>query len=278
MFAPAFGRRPRRRALAQALWTPLNLGPSLVAWWDATALPTLTLNGSGVSSWADRVSGRAATQSAVAAQLAYSATGLNGKPAVVGTGAQNLSISSVTGFPAGSSPDTTFTCYAPNQNKDNSVLISWGGHPSTNNQNYDERIHGFGNGAAYRPWATVLIDGDVYGNTGVQGRPTLCVSTNAGWADSKLLSMYQDGAATPNTKALSNAPITTLNYGNLFNFENPYCAMANAALGSVGVVNRVLTTSERQKLEGYLAWTFGIQANLPAAHPYSARAPYVSDP
>jgi hypothetical protein len=34
------------------------------------------------------------------------------------------------------------------------------------------------------------------------------------------------------------------------------------------IYNRTLTTSERQTVEGYLAWKWGIQANLPATHPF----------
>lgn len=37
--------------------------------------------------------------------------------------------------------------------------------------------------------------------------------------------------------------------------------------------NDVLTTLERQKVEGYLAWKYGLQANLPVGHPYLSAAP-----
>jgi hypothetical protein len=35
----------------------------------------------------------------------------------------------------------------------------------------------------------------------------------------------------------------------------------------------VLSTPDRQKAEGYLAWKWGLQANLPAGHPYKSAAP-----
>jgi hypothetical protein len=34
-----------------------------------------------------------------------------------------------------------------------------------------------------------------------------------------------------------------------------------------------LGTDDRQKMEGYLAWKWGIQDNLPADHPYKSTAP-----
>ena len=39
-------------------------------------------------------------------------------------------------------------------------------------------------------------------------------------------------------------------------------------MGEVIVYNSVLTTSERQQVEGYLAWKWGVEANLPLTHPY----------
>ena len=37
--------------------------------------------------------------------------------------------------------------------------------------------------------------------------------------------------------------------------------------------NTVLSTTDREKIEGYLAWKWGLQTNLPAAHPYLSAAP-----
>ena len=38
----------------------------------------------------------------------------------------------------------------------------------------------------------------------------------------------------------------------------------------------IMTTTQRQKVEGYLAWKWGIQANLPSGHPYYSAKPMVS--
>lgn len=39
------------------------------------------------------------------------------------------------------------------------------------------------------------------------------------------------------------------------------------------IFNDALTTGDRQKVEGYLAWKYGLQAQLPGAHPYLSAAP-----
>ncbi len=37
--------------------------------------------------------------------------------------------------------------------------------------------------------------------------------------------------------------------------------------------NVILSTTDRQRIEGYLAWKWGLQGNLPAGHPYKSSAP-----
>jgi hypothetical protein len=34
------------------------------------------------------------------------------------------------------------------------------------------------------------------------------------------------------------------------------------------IFGTAFTTNQRQQIEGYLAWKWGLQANLPANHPY----------
>jgi hypothetical protein len=48
---------------------------------------------------------------------------------------------------------------------------------------------------------------------------------------------------------------------------------SNVEVGEIILFNVVLTTTDIQTLEGYLAWKWGSQANLPAGHPYKSAAP-----
>ena len=53
-----------------------------------------------------------------------------------------------------------------------------------------------------------------------------------------------------------------------------YTSAGNAgSLAEVILFNTVLTTAERQVVEGYLAWKWGIQGSLPAEHPYKTIQP-----
>lgn len=44
-------------------------------------------------------------------------------------------------------------------------------------------------------------------------------------------------------------------------------------VGEILIYDRELTTAQRQNLEGYLAWKWGLQATLPYDHPYAASFP-----
>jgi hypothetical protein len=41
----------------------------------------------------------------------------------------------------------------------------------------------------------------------------------------------------------------------------------------IAYYNSALSTTDRQRMEGYLAWKWGLQANLPAGHPHKSAAP-----
>ena len=49
--------------------------------------------------------------------------------------------------------------------------------------------------------------------------------------------------------------------------------VTNFKLGEFTCYSASLTTTNRQKIEGYLAWKWGIQASLPSGHPYYSSAP-----
>lgn len=47
----------------------------------------------------------------------------------------------------------------------------------------------------------------------------------------------------------------------------------NAINGDIIIYNKVLSQAERQKVEGYLAWKWGVNGNLPVSHPYYSVPP-----
>jgi hypothetical protein len=49
----------------------------------------------------------------------------------------------------------------------------------------------------------------------------------------------------------------------------------NTSIGEVVIINGVVSTADRQKLEGYLAHKWGLATRLPTNHPYKSTAPMV---
>lgn len=85
-------------------------------------------------------------------------------------------------------------------------------------------------------------------------------------------STHVDGALTAETETVAaiNAPAIKFGFGG---YPNNINANHDGAVGEVLVYDHPLSVSERQKIEGYLAHKWGMEANLPAGHPYKASPP-----
>ena len=103
MFLPARRRFPQGNGQG---WSPLDLGPSLFAWWDAERADLITQSGGAVSSWKDVVSGYEAVQAIGASKPSYGATSFGGRPGITGDGVDDeLTLAPVpAGIPTGSAP------------------------------------------------------------------------------------------------------------------------------------------------------------------------------
>ena len=101
-----------------------------------------------------------------------------------------------------------------------------------------------------------------------KSNPVLCAFYNTTNATSTLVSTLNAG--TPSTQ-VQQANVTYLNklaFTGRFNGET-----SSSFICEVLVYNRALTTSEREAIEGYLAWKWGINTLLPNTHTYYAASP-----
>jgi hypothetical protein len=89
----------------QLPWTPLDLGASLIAYWDAERGVTLNRSGALVNTWADAQGGLAPAQGVSGAKPQYDPIGFNGRPGVSFDGIDDyLNVASTGALPAGSDP------------------------------------------------------------------------------------------------------------------------------------------------------------------------------
>jgi len=93
-------------------------------------------------------------------------------------------------------------------------------------------------------------------------------NTGAGW------NVFQNGSALAITAGNNSSVILTNGPVSVGAFLDGTLA-SNLTAGEFIIVSGTLSTSDRQKLEGYMAWKWGTEASLPSDHPYKLSPPTV---
>ena len=255
------------------LWRPDELGADLALWLDAEDAASITLNGTDVAQWDDKSSkGWDVSQSTAASQPAYDATGLNGKPAVdFDTSSKDLR--------------------ASNAASDWNFLHNSGGSGVFMVANFDNIASGIlpffltrtavtGLFLRYRDTdrmnPVIAEDGTIFVNyTSANNSYPSSTDLIFGWQHASSLSsnaqIYIDGALESQGN-YSVAPVGG------FDADVPLRIGGGAVCrsGEVVVVSVLLSTEDRENLEGYLAWHWELEANLPVGHPYASTPPIVA--
>jgi hypothetical protein len=76
------------------------------------------------------------------------------------------------------------------------------------------------------------------------------------------------GGGTTNTATGTNTSTITVGLQTIRIGINDAGDTTKSFIGEVVYYNRVLSIFERQQLEGYLTWKWGISGSLPTSHPY----------
>ena len=246
----------RRRA-----WTPAELGASLAIWLDAEDTSTITLNGANVSQWNDKSgNGRSVSQSNAAYQPPYSATAFNGKPC--------LNITAAFKYLQNIGPG-----------KLSSATISFAGLYSDTNTNsrpvgYTSEI----SSVTPRESFTIAGDGALRfdgGSTATVALPTGNIIRVATRSPTLVEDFRNGGTAAISTAAPTEQVKNRINIGNAITDVNLALGTYIGQIAEVVFLSSVIATTDRQRLEGYYAWKWGLTANLPADHPFKNRPPTV---
>ena len=248
-------------------WTPANITTSL--WLDAGDASTITLNSTTVSQWNDKSgNSRNATQGSSVQQPTYTSNSQNGYGIISFDGSNdNLDISSTTVITSGNANFGVFAAYKPKSTTYGTILANY----SAGNF---QLLFGSQTIAPYlAPWglynnASLDLDSDNY--TQNANLFISCVRTGGSVVG------YTNGT-TKNTVANSASVYTGANTASVWtlgaNTDNS--EVANMDLYELIVINGTVSTDTRQRTEGYLAWKWGLQANLPNDHPYKNIAPTI---
>jgi hypothetical protein len=274
---------------ASSLWTPRELTSAV--WFDAADTTTITLNGPNVSQWNDKSgNNRHATQATATNQPLFvtSVPGANGLPAIQTDGNDTLQIGNRTGLfqDVGGVTIAIVVKYATGTYSANLLpaFVSTGAVPSQ---------------SRFALAASVTAD---VGRIGILGRRTdadtlaslftaTTRSTLAGLSYPSIqigngnFSSAQANNFTNGTQDLTNVAFLTA--GNTQNSVPLNASLfgvtgstnnflpAGCQLFEVLMFNSTLSTADRQRLEGYLAWKWGTVASLPAGHPFKNSPPYL---
>jgi hypothetical protein len=228
----------------------------------------MTLSGSNVTAWADKSgNGYTVSQNASLAVPVFR-TGLatNGLPGLDFTGGAGLLSATsfakslnVTVFLVGMVRSTignwgTFWGHFPNGDHDNNAIqlrntagqtvINW----HTNDNNSTSQL-------TYTLNSMVLYS---------------CTMTNG-----NVMFMQQTTTAGTNSVTVTNGAVTinTASAPIWIGRSDLASEAINSYIYESVYYQRVLTTSERQQIEGYLAWKWGLQGSLPGGHPFRMLKP-----
>lgn len=238
-------------------WTPASLGSSLALWLDAEDAASITLNGSTVSQWNDKSgNARHVAQATAASQPTYNLTGFNSKPALVFDGTNDNLFRDTQTLPDSGS---VFLVLRYNNATTAAQGVIWS------------------DGSATGPMYYIQADGGTLRGYSVAGGYFSAGSYTAG--QQEILNIV---GATGSTQILRNGVLAGSlsgfggnNSGLWIGNGRAFGAHAAMALPEMIAVSGTLSTADRQRVEGYLAWKWALEANLPADHPFRNAAPTV---
>jgi len=263
-----------------AAWTPAQL-TGLALWLDAADAGTITLNGTDVSQWDDKSpNGYDLSQATAVNQPSLVTGALNGKPVIRTDGNDRLDNTTsslfrdvgtatwvvVAKYPVATGTGNAALLMCSRGDADNSTRFMLTANPSP--------------GGEFMGVAGRRLDTDSF--QPIASSTARIVDTwfiEVGQADytNAEANHWTDGAQDLTGAVFQTAgntedtdPLSV----NVFGSTN-ILAPANTEIAEGIAIEGPLTTSDRQKLEGYLAWKWGLEANLPAGHPYKSAPPTV---
>ena len=109
-------------------------------------------------------------------------------------------------------------------------------------------------------------DGDI---TGSHIEYTTAQNTNG----TGIYSYFRDGTQIGTNTTANGIPSATVRMGIGANGAAGFSISGTYYTYEILIYNQYLGTTDRQIVEGYLAWKWGLQGSLPAGHPYKSVAP-----
>ena len=223
-------------------------------WLDAADRATILLSGNNVTQWNDK-SGNNRNATATGT-IPYTAT-INGVPALSFLG--NVS-TYLRGSLTNTGPTITgFAVFVMNASSQNNVRILSVASPGQADYNSLSTAQIVGRDTIGYHVVRNLVGSAVSATFGI---PAL---TSSLFTDSNM-TIFLNGTAGTTSATSGNFGYSEYTLGSSPTEEN--LVWLNGSIGEIVMYHSALTTAQRQQIEGYLAWKWGLTANLPSGHPY----------
>jgi prepilin-type N-terminal cleavage/methylation domain-containing protein/uncharacterized repeat protein (TIGR02543 family) len=239
------------------LWTPTELGANLILWLDANDESTIQLSGSNVTNWFDK-SGNDYNAVAVNPPV-YS----NNQLVFIKESNHYMQINPLASpTPGGAS---MFAVYRIDSVENDGAMISYANSAQNNPRVYFDATFTFRWNSIWQSSSPGYINPNWTYLTIMQHDVKISGS-------SYVATVRQDGTQV----AVLTGLIGSTPWFDISQFRLGR-AVYNRTTDASGVISEIVTavtsTSDRQKMEGYLAHKWGLTANLPSGHPYKNSPP-----
>jgi len=246
--------------------TPLFSPPQLsglVLWLDPTDSTTLTLSGTNITQWADKSGNSNTAVAGTTTYPVYTQNGLNGAPIVRLQGANDYFLVA-NNFTTTTYPSITyFIVINPAASQPNGT---YAGILSTDTAGAYGRTLGFGSGSWQQEYYSNFTNITPYTSN-------VWSFVSLGFVGTSSATLHLNGVAYAATASGTGTNTTGFKIGS-YNDTGGYGTYnANFDCAEILVYGTSLTTAQRQQVEGYLAWKWGLQARLPSTHPFAKFRP-----
>jgi hypothetical protein len=247
------------------LWNETVWNPSMITtalWLDAADASTVTTVSGAVSQWNDKSgNARHLTQASALTRPAYSVQGLNNRNVISFDGSDDFLANNAIGLPVGTSARSVFAVYQPLRTIAINNICGQGPANPISGQ------------AFWLQFRAPLGDPYFAGFAAdVGGGPDTITTTP------KIAEIVYNGTTgtlygTGNQYNTTTVALST--EGNQFyaGCDSRVLSFCNALIGEILFIGSAVNDSTRQKIEGYLAHKWGLEANLPNDHPYKTVGP-----
>ena len=279
------------------LWTVEKLS-QLRAWYDASDAATITESGGLISAWNDKSGGGYHVSASGSARPTYTSSGLNSKSVVTFGGTQFLVAATASHwvFLHDTTGSTILAVWkagnVSNPDAGHGLLGTAANSGSRGLQiTYDDRSSASRNDQlrsfVYRSTVTAGLVSSVFTADGAHAANTATLISVASDPGNATVGSRQGLRINGGAETANNASTSTADTGNPL---NPL-SIGSAGIGSGGthqlpmvgyaaeivICNAKISDQNRQLTEGYLAWKWGLEGNLPSDHPYKNAAPTYGD-